>query len=77
MYKKSYILNIPNINLKIETIIGTSLSNKNGDIVGTILNASFNKKFKKLYLDVEFNSAIENSKSTIQITTEKNLIFNS
>ena len=57
---------------KNDYYIGRKIKDINGDVVGVVLNASVNKKFKKVYMDIEVDDVYDNPKIGISIDIYKN-----
>ena len=58
---------------KNDYYIGRKIKDINGDVVGVVLNASVNKKFKKVYMDIEVDDIYDNPKIGISVDIYKNL----
>jgi len=57
---------------KNDYYIGRKIKDINGKEVGIVLNASVNKKFQRVYMDIEVDDIYDDPKINIDVTIYKN-----
>jgi hypothetical protein len=57
---------------KSDFYIGKKIKDVDGNVVGEVLNASVNKKFKRVYMDIEVDDIYDNPRIDISVDIYKN-----